>query len=112
VATLSVQAITTSGIVPSRDAITSTGDVFSNNETEFVEVYNGSGSASVTVCFSAQKKCEYLSFHDISVVVGVGSTKNIGTFPVKWFNNGSDVVNITYSPSTLVGIEIGVFRVS
>lgn len=111
-ATLSVQAITTSGIVPSLVAITSTGDLFSNNEKEFIKVYNNSGSASVTVTIPGQKKCTYNEFHDISVVVGVGSTIDIGKFEMKWFNNASDMVSVVYTPSTIEGVTIGVFRLA
>lgn len=109
-ATLSVQAITTGGIVPSLVPITSTGDVFSNNEKEFIEVYNNSGSLPVTVTIPAQAKCTFNEFHNISNVIGVGSTKKIGKFPVKWYNNASDMVSIVYSPSTITGVTIGVFR--
>ncbi len=109
-AILSVQTISTDGLVPVLSAITSTGDRFAGTEAEFLQVVNNSGSASVTVCISAQHKCTYLSYHNISEEVGIGSTKLLGKFATKWFNDGSDMVNITYSPSNITGISIGVFH--
>ena len=109
-AVLSVQTISTSGLAPVISAITSTGDRFPGEEAEFLKVVNNSGSASITVCISSQHKCTFLTYHDISEEVGIGSTKYLGKFATKWYNDGSDMVNITYSPSTIEGISIGVFH--
>lgn len=109
-ATITAQAITAAGLVPSTTAAcASGGDCFSGNEIEFVYVKNGSGSAR-TLTVTAQKACSYGSVHSITYSVGASTSVMLGKFPIKWFNTSSDMVYITASIAS--DMTIGVFSLA
>lgn len=107
-ADLSVQKITSAGVVASLAAAGATGDTFANNGIEYIEVKNAHASTARTVTINAQRACDYGGDHDITVSVAASTTKKIGPFSVKWFNNADGKVEVTYSSNA--DLTIGAFR--
>lgn len=104
----SAQVITTTGLTPTLSAVSASGDLFSNSGKEFIRIANG-GASDRTLTVKSQHKCDFGSAHDITVVIPAGSTKYIGYFPVKWYSNGSDKVEMNYSNSG-ADLTAGIFR--
>jgi hypothetical protein len=102
-ALLTVQKLSKSGVVPSFAAATSGGDTFSNDGATTFRVKNGD-SGSHTVTFHAQSPCSQGFTHDIAVTVGAGVEKDIGPFDPTHYNDGTQLVHVTYDAVTSVTV--------
>jgi hypothetical protein len=111
-ATLSVQTITRSGIVPSLAAVSAAGDVFPNDGRTFIWITNDHGSASRTLTIVTQGTVDGLSVADRTVdITAANDRKLIGPFDPTVYNNASGQVALTYSDSG-ADMTIGVFRLA
>src|SRR3954470_7776492 len=103
-AALSVQQITTAGVVPaSLVAAAGGGDSFANNGKTVLDVANG-GGGSITVTIASQRVYAQGSTHNTTVSVGAGATKRIGPFDTARYNDTSGNVQVTYSGVTTVTV--------
>lgn len=102
-ALLTVQKITTAGVVTSLAAAAALGDTFANNGRTFIRVANGSG-APITVTVNSVTACNQGFDHDVAVSVAAGATKEIGPFPIDRFNNNAGVASVAYSAVTDVTV--------
>jgi len=106
-ATLTVQDVTQSGVVPAFVAAAGGGDEFANDGQTMLVVKND-GSGSVTVTVSSQKLCDEGFTHDLSVTVAAGAEKWIGPLPVTRFNDANSKVQVAYSDAT--DVTVGAFQ--
>lgn len=104
-ATLTVQAISLSGVTPSYAACGAGGDEFANSGQEFIHVKNGSGG-NLDVTINSQVNCSQGFDHDSVVTVTAGSEEIIGPFPKSRFDDANDKVQITYSGVTSLTIAV------
>ena len=103
-ATLTVQTSTAdSPLVPSFVAASAGGDQVKNSGRVVINVANG-GASSITVTFTAQKACNQGFTHNASATVAAGATERIGPFDTYRFNDGSGLLNWTYSAVTSVTV--------
>lgn len=107
-ATLAVQAVLQSGIVPTFTAASSGGDVFPNDGRTYLHIKNG-GTGAVTVTVDSFTPCSYGFDHDILISIPAGSERIIGTFPPSRFNNDSSMVSVSYSGVT--SVTVAAFRI-
>jgi hypothetical protein len=106
-AVLSVQQISTAGVVPATlVAASAGGDSFANNGRTVFDAANGSG-APITVTFASQKPCDQGSTHNTVVSVTNGTTRRIGPFDPSRYNDGNGFVQVTYSAVT--SLTVGAF---
>lgn len=106
-ATLTVQDISRSGIVPSAASAATSGDAFANDGLTFVDLVSTT-TALQTATFNSRVNCNQGFDHD--VVVGIANqTKRVGPFPTSRFNNAQAQVTITYSG--VVGLTVAAFKV-
>lgn len=105
-ATLTVQDVTTAGVVPaSLVAATVSGDQFQNDGRTMFEVLNGSGG-SITVTFASQRPCDQGSTHNTAVAVAASATKRIGPFDPNRYNDANGYVQVTYSGVTSLTVGV------
>lgn len=86
------------------------GDSFKNTGAEKVIVQNTDGSAH-TVTFDSPGTCNFgaaaNAAHDVNAVnVPAGAFRMFGPFPPPQFNDGNDLVQISYSAAT--GMKVAV----
>jgi hypothetical protein len=106
-ATLSVQQITTAGVVPaSLVAAGGSGDQFPNNGRTFLDVANDSGG-SINVTIASQRLCDQGATHNTVVAVADGATKRLGPFDPSRYNDGTGSVHVSYSDAT--SVTVGAF---
>jgi|SRR5262245_27757396 len=89
------------GITPTYASATSGGDTFLNVDGRtYLEVKNGSGSP-ITVTVKCKEFCSQGEAHDVvvSVAATTGHVK-IGPFIPSEFNDGANLVTVTYSGVT------------
>ena len=108
-----VQQITLAGLglvtPPPYVACAAGGDTFVNDGRCFVIIRNAAGIAIRTVTIASQVTCKWGEVHDETVAVPVGASEVMfGPFPINRWNNGSNIVSLTYSSEA--DIEIAVFR--
>lgn len=107
-ATLTVQSVSSAGVVPSSlVAAAGGGDQFSNDGNVLLDVANGGGSP-ITVTIASQRACDQGSTHNTTVTVTNGTTKRIGKFPIDRYNDASGFVQVTYSGVT--SVTVGAFK--
>lgn len=102
-ATLTVGAISRSGLTRSLASAAVGGDEFANDGKTFLEVANGSGS-SITVTIATQMTVDGKAVADDAISVGAGVTKQIGPFPPHIYNDANGKVQVTYSAVTTVTV--------
>lgn len=107
-ATLAVQAVLQSGIVPTFTAASAGGDLFPNDGRTYLHIKNG-GAGAVTVTVDSFTPCSYGFDHDIVISIPAGAERIIGTFPPNRFNNDSSMVSVSYSGVT--SVTVAAFRV-
>lgn len=105
--TYTAQLISTDGLTPVFSAPSASGNIFQNNEKEYIEVINGSASDRV-VTVAAVKTCTFGELHNISEVVATSTTQKFGPFPARWFSNGSEMVTVNFN--SVSDVTMGVFR--
>lgn len=109
-ATLTVSAVTPSGVAEAAlVAAAAGGDQFSNNGKTFLKVTNG-GGAPITVTIVAQRACDQGTIHSIANSVANATTELMGPFDTGRYNDASGFVQITYSAVTTV--TVGAFSVT
>lgn len=107
-ATLALQQIANTGIVPTFAAAAGAGDEFPNNGKTYIEVINGGGSPiNVTIASQYQNPPPGTDNEDIVVAVANGVQKKIGPFNQVGFNDADGNVQVTYSGVT--SVTVGVF---
>ncbi|MHB0934897.1 MAG: hypothetical protein ACYC6A_00780 [Armatimonadota bacterium] len=104
-ATLAVQVVNTTGVVPSYNAAAELGDEFVNNGKTFIHVKNG-GAAPITVTVAAQNACSLAVLHDVAVVIANAAEKMIGPFSRTVYNDGDGNAQLTYSDHTSVTVAV------
>lgn len=101
-ATLSVQDITTSGLVATyANGDAANGHQFANDGDVFLHVKNG-GTAAITVTVPTPAKVSGLDVADVSVSVGAGGEAFIGPFDPTLFNQSGGVTYVNLSADTSV----------
>lgn len=107
-ALLTVQVVSTTGIIPTYVAAAGGGDTatITGAGQHFLHVKNGGGS-SISVTLDSVVLCSYGVDHDLITAVGAGAEKMIG--PIDRTRYG-DTIAIAYSGVTTV--TIGVFRIA
>lgn len=110
-ATLTTQAISRAGIVPTYAAAAGGGDKFTPSRDTYIHAKNGSGG-SITVTIVTPKNTSYgAAIADIAVAIAAGAEKVIGPFPYEHFADTDDGLgDITYSGVT--SLTVGVFSLS
>lgn len=104
-AALTVQQITTAGIVPTLAAAAGGGDEFANNGKTFLRVKNdGVGSINVTVASQVSNPPPGTAAANIVVAVANGAEKMIGPFNQAAYNDTDGNVQVTYSGVTSVTV--------
>lgn len=100
-AILTVQKPALAGAVLAKQAAAAGGDSFPNSGVEFVNVTNTHATDPRTLTFDAPGICSLGlaadPVHDSVVVVTALTTRTIGPFPVRQFNDANGRVQITYS---------------
>jgi uncharacterized protein (DUF697 family) len=108
-ATLSVNAITSAGVVEAALVAAAVGgDQVQNNGRTFLKITNGSGGA-ITVTVASQVTCSQGSTHNATNAVAAGATDLMGPFDTTRFNDANGYIQITYSGVT--SLTIGAFSV-
>lgn len=111
-ATLTVQSITRTGVVPAPVAVDPAGDQFSNVSSDvIVEIWNDHASASRTATFVTPLLVDTdLAVADRAVTVTAAEDRRLcGRFQSGNYNDGSNYVQVTYSDSG-ADMRIGVYR--
>ncbi len=104
-ATLTVATAARTGIDMAGANCAGGGDAFPNTGQEVVQIYNGdSGSHNVTVV--TQRTSDGLTVAALVVAVAAGVTKTIGPFPTGLYNDGSGLVQLTYSAVTSQTVKV------
>lgn len=102
-AQLTVQKIAQTGITPTYGAAASGGDTFKNSGKTFLIVKNG-GASPINVTINSLKPCDQGFDHDLVIAVPNASEKWIGPLKPDRFNDGNDLVGVTYSAVTSVTV--------
>jgi hypothetical protein len=83
------------------------GDSFANTGVEFFYAKNASGG-SITITFDSPNTCTFEltanAAHDLAVVLAAGEERIMGPFPPGRFNDGNNLVQITYSGVTTLTV--------
>lgn len=98
-ATLTVQTTDRDGAEAALAAAASGGDEFANTGQELLLVNNGSG-APITVTIVTQQSVDGLAVADKTVAVAAGELWVVGPFPTPIYNDGDNLVQLTYSTET------------
>jgi len=103
---LSVEEISRNGIDPSEDitATSSGGDEFENNEQQFVEFINGDSTETI-VTFIIQQSIDEQQSDNRDVIIPALSRILVGPFPKDVYNDGSGLVQMIYSKTTLLSVK-------
>jgi len=111
-ATLTPQesVLSTSGLNLTANAAASGGDQFLNDGQIVLELTNAHASAARTITVNSQTACDQGSDHDIACVVAALTTRYLGPFNEKRFNDSNGYVQLTYSDSG-ADITVGVLKV-
>lgn len=112
-ATLSVQTISRSAITPSLSAAAGGGDAFNNSGANKGRVFfwaNNASGGDITVTFVTQSTVDGQAVTDRAVVVEAGTQELIGPFQSGIYNDGSDLVQVTYSGVT--SLTVGAFNLT
>jgi hypothetical protein len=111
-AVLTVQRPAAAGVVSAMAAAAGGGDSFPNTGKEWVRVTNSHADAARTVTFDAPGVCDFHlaanAAHDLAVTVAAQTTRIVGPFPIKRFNDANQRVAVTYSDSA-ADLTIAVF---
>mgnify|MGYP001565286201 CR=1 FL=1 len=103
-ATLTVQTIAKTGLVPSLVAALSgdadTSDLFYNNGNTFLWVKNDDATNARTVTINSLVNCNQGFDHDVAVIVAHGTQALIGPFEASRFNSSAGIATVTYSSET------------
>lgn len=105
-ATLTVQEISRSGIVPTYGAAAGGGDQFLNTGREFLAVVNGLVDVNVTM--ATQGTVDSQAIGDRTETVSASTTQFLGPFPPAIYNDSSGYVQLTYDDVS--NVTVGVFR--
>jgi hypothetical protein len=81
---VTTQAITRAGVVPTASAPTAEGDIIDTGGRVFLLVSN-TGDASATVTIDAQATVYGLDVEDLAVTLAAGETRAIGPLPTQAF---------------------------
>jgi len=101
-ATLSVQLLAKTGVVPSYSAVNSS-DKFANNGKTFLHVKNGGASPiNVTINSQVTNAPEGTAASDVVVAVANGAEKMIGPLSQAGYNDTAGDVTVDYSATTSV----------
>lgn len=107
-ATLLVQTVDRTGIVPTLNAV-SASDKFANpTGRASIRVVNGSGG-TLTVTIVSQSTDDGLAVADRTVSVTNGQVKWCGPFPTATYNDANGDVTLQFSATTSVTCEIITF---
>lgn len=111
-ATLTVQQIARTGIVPTLAAAGASGDKFANDGKTYFRVANGHATLSRTVTIASQLGAAAIpqgtAAANLSVVVAALTEKLIGPFDQNAFNDASGLVNVTYSSES--DLTVGAYK--
>lgn len=112
-ATLTVQQIARTGIVPTLAAAAAAGDKFANVEGKtYFRVANGHATLSRTVTIASQLGAAAIpqgtAAANLAVVVAALTEKLIGPFDANAFNDASGLVNVTYSSEA--DLTVGAYK--
>lgn len=104
-ATLSVQQIARTGIVPSYAAADVAGDLVPWSADTFLHVKNG-GAGSITVTVASQYSIAPIGTvaQDLTVSIDAGAEKMIGPFYEAAYKNADGNVEISYSDAASVTV--------
>ncbi|MBN1430447.1 MAG: hypothetical protein JXB07_18905 [Anaerolineae bacterium] len=102
-ATLTVQAISRSGLNPSFQAAAGGGDQFANAGNVFHVVKNGDAGPHV-VTYVTQKTEDGLAVTDRTVTVPAGEERWTGPFPKETYNDATGNSQVTYDGVTSVTV--------
>jgi hypothetical protein len=103
-ATFTVQQVTRAGVVPTYNTAAAGGDAFANDGKVWVHVKNGAIALNIT--FETTITVDGLAVADLVVAVGATTEKVIGVFPTNWYNDGSNLVQMTYDDESNVTIAV------
>ncbi len=107
-ATLTVNAVTRSGVSGALVAATGGGDKFAPDSGTYLRVNNG-GAGAITVTIVSTSKVVGLDVADPAVSVPAAADRIIGPFPKEHFANSADgLADITYSGVT--SVTVGAFQ--
>lgn len=108
-ATIAIQTIDLDG--EAADYVAAVGpDTFSNDGRTFLHCKN-TNAATRTVTVNSVKACDQGFDHDVAVVIPATTGDVLfGPFPTARFNDGSNLVTVTYSAVT--NLTIAAFKLS
>ena len=108
-ALLTAQLPIITGTVLAPVAAAGGGDNFANTGSEFFYIKNLSGG-NITVTFDSPGTCSFglanNAVHDAAIVVATATERIIGPFPTPRFNDGSNLVQVTYSGVTSTTVAV------
>lgn len=108
-ATLTVQQISTAGVVPADLVAADTdGDSFANNGRTFLDIANG-GDDPITVTVAAVRPCDQGFTHDITNTIADGATERMGPFDPNRYSDAAGAADVTYSDVT--SVTVGAFSI-
>lgn len=103
------QRVVLTGIKPTYEDALEDGNEFVNSGRHFIHAKT---TAEVTIHVVSQTPCNQGGDHPIAVAISVAEgDKMIGPFRKDRFNDTAGKVQITYTPTTGVGITIAVIEV-
>ncbi len=104
-ATLAVQTINRTGVVPTYNACAGGGDKFPTTGVEFLHFKNASvGDITVTIAINAT--VDGLAVASRTVLVAAGTEKLVGPFPASVYADNSGLVDLTYSGVTTFSVAV------
>lgn len=103
------QRVVLTGIKPTYEDALDGGNEFVNSGRHFIHAKT---TAEVTVHVTSQTPCNQGGDHPIAVAISIAEgEKMIGPFPKDRFDDPDGKVQITYTPTTGVGITLAVIEV-
>jgi hypothetical protein len=104
-AELSIQSLTTTGLISSYTAAASAGDEIANSGYVFVHFKNGAGApTTVTIASQVAPVPKGTTLIDLSIEVTAAGEKMAGFFNDGAFNDSSGMMQLTYSTHTSLTI--------
>ena len=104
-ATLTVQTSSRAGLEPSYASCAGGGDEFANTGKQVIHVKNGD-VASKTVTIVTQSTVDDLAVADRDVTIPAGEERIIGPFSTDFYNDSSDLAQLTYDAVTSLTIAV------
>jgi hypothetical protein len=100
-ATLTIQTINSSSIVPTTQAVDSGGDEYDNtNSNVFGEIYNDHATLPRTLTIITQKTVDGLAVADRDIIITAANERRFfGPYQAVYYNDGDNLVQLTYSDS-------------